>query len=384
MENIIITSSYSVEGYKISRYIQFVSVEVVIGTGLFSEFKASFSDFFGSRSRAFQSKLSKIKALAIQELKEKARYLNGDAVISVDLDYTNFTQNIIGLIISGTVVTLNKDNESYKIKSIDDEINLVDINSPLYIKSKKIIKHFCESKTKKLFVQFELLNPKWLDIEAIKFNLKLSTFLNESVDLENSSEIVTNFTGEAIQKIQIEINASNYDIISHIDITIEKIGFKTKELWLSSGNIINPNLSVEDLVVYQNYFGIDANCYPVENKNSWICICGNCNSTSEKKCSNCSRTKSEVFIDKEDIIQSIATKSEKKLDNSNYTNEENRYMQYYASIPNSLILELLEINKGKEIYPLIFNEAEKRNLIKNENKNHQITIKAGNVKTKIE
>jgi len=303
MKDIIVTSSYFIEGFRISEYIEFISVEVVIGTGMFSEFKASFSDFFGARSGAFQSKLSKIKELAIKELKEKARDLDGDAVISVDLDYTNFTQNIIGLIVSGTVVSLKKDIEDYKIVEIADEFNLVDVNSPLYIKSKKIIKHLVNNKIKNLFVQFELLNPKMLKINAIKFTLKLSTFFNEPIEVENPTKIVTNITTQEKQIIQIDINTSNLEIISHIDVIIEKIAFDNQNFWLSKGNIIAPNITKEYLPLYQNYFGIDAYCYPTENKESWTCICGNKNNINDTKCNNCLRKKDDVFIDKETIIQ---------------------------------------------------------------------------------
>ncbi len=302
MKDIIVTSSYNIEGFKITEYIKFISVEVVIGTGIFSEFKAQISDFFGSRSGAFQAKLAKIKALAIKELKEKAAEIKGNAVIGVDLDYINFTQNIIGLVISGTVVSLKKDIQNYEIIETNDEINLVNVDSPLYIKSKKIIKYLINNKIKNLFVQFELLNPKMLKIQAIKFTLKLSTFFDEAIELQDPTKIIANIATQEKQIIKFDIDTQNPEVISHVDIIFEKIAFDNQNIWISKGNIIEPNIANDDLIFYQNYFGFDAYCYPSENNDYWTCICGNVNNKNDTSCSNCFRKKVDIFVDKDTII----------------------------------------------------------------------------------
>ena len=45
-KNIIVTTTHSVDGYSISSYHKIESVEIVIGTGMFSEFTSSVNDFF--------------------------------------------------------------------------------------------------------------------------------------------------------------------------------------------------------------------------------------------------------------------------------------------------------------------------------------------------
>jgi len=303
LKDIIITSSYSIDGYRIVKYIDFISVEVVIGTGIFSEFKASFSDFFGSRSAAFQSKLAKIKSTALQELKEKAIKLNGDAIISIDLDYTNFTQNIIGLIVNGTVVSLVKNINDYNIIETKDELNEVDINCPLYIKSKIIRKQIVKEKIENIFVSFRLLNPKNLDINAIKFIIKLSTFFNESIDSSNQTKIITNLKQQEEQIIQLNIEQCQYDLISHIEVVIEKISLLNQNDWISKGHFVKSNISSYDIYVYQNYFGIDTICYPAKNDKKWTCVCGNANNLENDECSNCYRKKHKVLISKEQILE---------------------------------------------------------------------------------
>ncbi len=102
------TTTPTIEGYRISTYIGIESVEVVIGTGVWSELSSSIADFFGSRSTEFEHKLSMAKRLTIQKMKYMATQKEADAVVAMDLDYTEFSGNKIGVIASGTLVTIEK------------------------------------------------------------------------------------------------------------------------------------------------------------------------------------------------------------------------------------------------------------------------------------
>jgi uncharacterized protein YbjQ (UPF0145 family) len=59
---------------------------------------------FGKRSSAYEIKLANAKKTALKKLKMIADELGGNAIIGVDLDFTEFTGNKIGVIISGTIV----------------------------------------------------------------------------------------------------------------------------------------------------------------------------------------------------------------------------------------------------------------------------------------
>jgi len=105
-EKIIITTTNNVDGHKVTKYIDIESVEIVIGTGVFSEIGGGIADFFGARSSAFEQKLQKGKKTALDILRYRAFEKGGNAVIAIDLDYTEFSGNRIGLIANGTVVEL--------------------------------------------------------------------------------------------------------------------------------------------------------------------------------------------------------------------------------------------------------------------------------------
>ncbi len=104
--DIVLTSTHSVDGYRIGSYLGIESVEIVIGTGMFSEISSGIDDFFGARSTAFESKLARAKEIAIKKLKFIAFEKGANAVVGVDLDHTEFSGNRIGLIVNGTLVAL--------------------------------------------------------------------------------------------------------------------------------------------------------------------------------------------------------------------------------------------------------------------------------------
>lgn len=105
---VILTTTPSVDGFRVSAYLGIESVEIVIGTGFLSELSGELSDFMGQRSTRFEGKVQEAKGVAVQTLRLRAAEKGADAVIGIDLDYTEFTSNRIGLILSGTMVKLSR------------------------------------------------------------------------------------------------------------------------------------------------------------------------------------------------------------------------------------------------------------------------------------
>lgn len=103
---VILTTTPHVDGYRVLRYLGIESVEFVIGTGMFSEVSSSIADFFGARSSSFERKLQQAKEHAMGALKYLAAEKGANAVIGIDLDYTEFNGNRIGLVINGTLVEI--------------------------------------------------------------------------------------------------------------------------------------------------------------------------------------------------------------------------------------------------------------------------------------
>jgi uncharacterized protein YbjQ (UPF0145 family) len=108
IKKVLVSTTPVLDGYRVKRYIDIQSVEVVTGTGLVSEFTGSVADFFGSRSTDFERKLHHARSMALDELRLRALRAQGNAVIGVDLDYTEFSLNRVGVVASGTIVEIEK------------------------------------------------------------------------------------------------------------------------------------------------------------------------------------------------------------------------------------------------------------------------------------
>jgi uncharacterized protein YbjQ (UPF0145 family) len=106
--SVILTTTPKVDGYIARRYLGIESVEYVIGTGLFSEVSGDIADFLGRRSKSFERKLQEAKRTAMEMLRIVAAEAGANAVLSVDLDYAEFSGNRVALILSGTLVELER------------------------------------------------------------------------------------------------------------------------------------------------------------------------------------------------------------------------------------------------------------------------------------
>ena len=83
----IIVTTPSLEGHRITRYVGLVSGEAILGANIFRDLFAGIRDIVGGRSAAYEQELRKAKSIAIQEMEDQAVELGANAVLAVDLDY---------------------------------------------------------------------------------------------------------------------------------------------------------------------------------------------------------------------------------------------------------------------------------------------------------
>ena len=104
----ILTTTPTVEGRTIIEYKGVVFGEVISGVNFIKDFKASLRDFVGGRSGSYEQELVNARNQAIRELEERARQLNADAVVGIDIDYEVLGQSGSMLMVSasGTAVRL--------------------------------------------------------------------------------------------------------------------------------------------------------------------------------------------------------------------------------------------------------------------------------------
>lgn len=104
----LVLTTPNIEGKKIVQYLGLVSGEAILGANIFKDLFASIRDIVGGRSAAYEKELRQAKEIAIQEMKEQARVLGGNAVVAVDLDYETIGigsgGNMLMVSASGTAV----------------------------------------------------------------------------------------------------------------------------------------------------------------------------------------------------------------------------------------------------------------------------------------
>lgn len=113
MKKITISTTNTIDGAEIQKYIDLVFSNVVIGTNIISDIGASFTDFFGGQSGIYKGKLEKMRELAMLEIKEKAFKIGANAIIGLKIDFDEISgkgKSMFMISLSGTAVKVNYQN----------------------------------------------------------------------------------------------------------------------------------------------------------------------------------------------------------------------------------------------------------------------------------
>jgi len=104
----ISTTTHSIEGRPVQRYLGIVTGEVIAGANVVRDIFASFSDIFGGRSGKYEEVLTRAREQALAEMEAKAAALGANAVIGVDIDYEVLGKagSMLMVSVSGTAVVV--------------------------------------------------------------------------------------------------------------------------------------------------------------------------------------------------------------------------------------------------------------------------------------
>jgi len=106
MPTLILTTTPTIEGKKITQYYGIVTGEAIIGANLFRDILAGIRDIVGGRSGPYEEVLREAKNNALTELEENAKRLGANAVVGIDLDYETVgtSGSMLMVTASGTAV----------------------------------------------------------------------------------------------------------------------------------------------------------------------------------------------------------------------------------------------------------------------------------------
>ena len=105
----IVTTTQSVEGYRITGYYGIVFGEVVTGVNFLRDIGAGLRNVFGGRSAGYENELEQARNKALREMEERAAKMGAHAVVGVDLEHDlergfTVTESGITVVPKGTVV----------------------------------------------------------------------------------------------------------------------------------------------------------------------------------------------------------------------------------------------------------------------------------------
>lgn len=105
--SVVLTTAPTLEGFKVSKTVDIITAECAFGMNLFADFFTSMTDVFGGKSATIQNTLREARKACLFELRKEAHSLGANAVIAVDLDYSEFSgkgKSMLFVVASGTAV----------------------------------------------------------------------------------------------------------------------------------------------------------------------------------------------------------------------------------------------------------------------------------------
>jgi uncharacterized protein YbjQ (UPF0145 family) len=89
----LVTTTNTVEGRRITDYKGLVAGEAILGANVFRDLFASIRDIVGGRSGSYERVLNDARETAVADMIARAKELGGNAVIGVDIDYETVGTN---------------------------------------------------------------------------------------------------------------------------------------------------------------------------------------------------------------------------------------------------------------------------------------------------
>lgn len=108
-KTLLLTTTHAVPGREITGVLDVVSAECAYGMSIFKDVFAGLTDVIGGRSGSTQGVLRDARRTVMNELRTEAFNIGADAVVGVDLDYSEFSgggKSMLFVVATGTAVKL--------------------------------------------------------------------------------------------------------------------------------------------------------------------------------------------------------------------------------------------------------------------------------------
>ncbi|MBP3621024.1 MAG: heavy metal-binding domain-containing protein [Lachnospiraceae bacterium] len=336
MADIMLTSGFDFQGYEITEYLGFVSGQTALGSNFFKGLATGVTEMSDSESEKLTSKLEQANDLAMEKLKKVASMRGADAIIGLELNYTQFANNSVGTIASGTAVRLAKKVVEESI--IEKELYVSNYYNRLVPRPVRII---LTGNKKDVKIAASFFNYNMDDIKAIRADVELTNLYEEKLLLKNLDFVFERGNVTLIESngIECKLPAKDILLIKDTKVTISKY-VTSRGVFACNDLPINVSMPLHRLAALKEKRGIDA----VEKYRTdgmiWTCNCGYVNEAGSEECMVCSRKqedmKSSSKFNPDEMIAKMQTKE--------YVIEiKDVLMEYIKDIDSEYRMELLEI-----------------------------------------
>ncbi len=230
-EKFLITSGYDFEGYKILEYLGFCSGECALGTGFLSSLGATFADIMGTNSYMYSEKLATARSTALNKLQENAVMLGANALIGVDVDYTTFSADIMGVIANGTAVIVQSNSD---INSITISIN--NFNPSIPIRPTELL---LDTTNARVQVSLTLFDTKENNINFLDADLQFETYFGDVINCNNIyfSDFTQNRRRRVSKPVFVDLPLRETPLLKNCTVTIKRYLDNNISVITSSENI---------------------------------------------------------------------------------------------------------------------------------------------------
>ncbi len=336
MGEIMITSSSGFEGYEIDQYLGFVSGQTVLGSNFFKGIAAGVTEMSDAESEKLTSKLEQANEVAMNKLIKLAESRKADAIIGMELNYTQFANYSVGTIASGTAVTLKKRAETEH--RISKELYVSNYYNRLVPRPVKVI---LSGDSKEVTICTQFFNYNMDDIKAIRADIELTNLYEEKLLLKNLDFVFEkgNVTLITANEIECKLPAKDILLIKDSKVTISKY-VTSRGVFACNDVPINVSMPLHRLSALKDKRGIDAVEKYKTDGMTWTCNCGYVNEAGSEECVVCARKqedmKSTSTFNPDEMIAKMQTKE--------FVMEiKDVLMEYIKDIDTQYRMELLEI-----------------------------------------
>ncbi len=274
---------------------------------------AGIADFFGSNSSIYEEKLLKAKSMAISELKKLAAEHGADAIIGLDVDYTTFSADIMGVIANGTAVKIEKASDSSSMV-LDKRYNLgrgeKTILFPIvnYYENLSFRPYNLTLDILTNTIKISIYKYKKENLSAMDVNIVVNTIFNtvyEYADI-NFVDIGIKDGITETEEILLNIDNNRLKVAESITLKINHYILDGKVYTMNEAYQVS-NMPMEQLLEFRKSYGEDVVSDFQDDFSQWICLCGNKNAAETDKCFLCERNRKKYTRAKSRKVVSLGS-----------------------------------------------------------------------------